>query len=1684
MTTANLSVGLDTSKAKAGLQQLKDELARVSTVAVAIDPTSIDQSIQNYLKQRTFKVKVNTRDLAAEVGNDLEVAINRKFASTTRTLGYNQAAFAGSLNAALNANFNNSGRRLLFDRAGLTGEIDAAIGAAFTRQHLLRINTEALTAEISGAAERGLAGHHVGVSGGGAASAALPVGALQAAIVQSLNPAMEELGKAAALLAGTANRIAGEGRAAPAGRGRASLRYSAKDDDSGATTSYAAPLEDSAKALADIKSANTAAKESAQALKDAQLMHKVTNLEMRETAASETADARDADQTMRDTLRYRRVFRTMQLQQARAAAAQEESEYAALQAEVDRRAKSTADTQSGARLLQDLKAKSAAAAVAQEESEYAALQAAADEAQASVIAVREGEAGVRKLRQQAADTEAAAAAEAAKEAEKARVAAEREQQRIAKENADMMAASSRETFRVRQRLAQQEAAEQIALQRQLAAEQAKALKDQMDAVRNAAIVDARKSYRGDGPQIAGAQAIASSSRFTPEQKQGYLGTSGLNLAARDLAEYQRQVKETATSHNLLASSAENAVKSAVRLALVYGVGSELVQGLREVFKVGKDVEYQLKFVSLLSDDAAVSTQKFNEAVRGTNATPTEAANALRGLAQNGLNVADSLQALPTILNLATVGEMNFEQAALSATGVMASFNLQLSDLPHIADVFSKAAAISNTSVAEMTESMKYASTVGELYHVKLEETAASLATLAQHNIVGTSAGTAYTQMLAKLYGATSTAKNILDSMGISATTSNGDLKDSVQLIGEVKSALSTLNDGAKVNFIEGVFGKRESKSIETLLGDFDGLKDRLDIVTNHVDGFADSMAHALNLETTTGRAKALLASFETSATTAFNNSSNGVQNLLDHLNEIARSKGFIDALNTTISSVVNLSRLLVDHGGTLLATVAIWGTSALALKALAAASKLEAEGTLILDVAIKGLGTSFRAMWAEATLGLTLVISLVAEYYALSQSTDAASEAQERYNQTLREQHDQSENSLKAMQDQIALNRRIIELQSQGMSLTKARAEAEKGAATTQVGSLADELKKHQDILAAENRKPQIDNKNPDNQYDQRVVDRESATISALGTKLDDLKRAASAKSDLDSTSWIIKRNEELTEFNRRIDDAIAKNAKLASSIGGMRLTNGSLPQDQDGFESALAERRSALNKQLGDLPDQTSGKAGLRSTQVDLHNEEEEIKRYIQFRKQLDDAKYNPKLFGEEVAAELSEQRELQASAELIKFKTDALEKLRAAYAKLPQNAQSRGALRDQIATLKQQVELENEDLDVKRRVAALNAQAKATLDQQASAKTLSDLSASTRLRNVEEDKKVSTQVTNPVDAARLNAELQVESEYRKAIAEAMAKQVDAQASLTALELDARLKADNEDQYNAAMALVEIAKKRVVTENEVIEALKTQRDLDSQSAGNTAAKDTLYSESAEYGFKKFWKDYTESGQTAAKTVQDAMKTTTDAMSTLLNTFVTKGKLDWRSFADSIATEALQILEKKEVSELLGMFASMGGNSGSDSSGYNGSQNNPSAYVGGSGSNTSWLSTAGSILSSIFLSENGNVMTGRGPLSLNKYANGGVATSPQLSIFGEGKTPEAYVPLPDGRSIPVTMAGGGSSGDGDNNVTVNVALSSNGQSQVETDASGKKAQQLGDAINNAITERLAKERRPGGLLYA
>lgn len=123
---------------------------------------------------------------------------------------------------------------------------------------------------------------------------------------------------------------------------------------------------------------------------------------------------------------------------------------------------------------------------------------------------------------------------------------------------------------------------------------------------------------------------------------------------------------------------------------------------------------------------------------------------------------------------------------------------------------------------------------------------------------------------------------------------------------------------------------------------------------------------------------------------------------------------------------------------------------------------------------------------------------------------------------------------------------------------------------------------------------------------------------------------------------------------------------------------------------------------------------------------------------------------------------------------------------------------------------------------------------------------------------------------------------------------------------------------------------------------------------------------------------------------------------------------------------------------------------------------------------------------------NGGIMSSSGSLPLMKYANGGVANKPQLALFGEGRMNEAYVPLPDGRSIPVTMTGDAQTtagaGQQINSVMIEINVANDGGSTTtgKSTGSGDSDDKLWDKmatrVKGVVMEVMANEKRPNGIL--
>lgn len=159
------------------------------------------------------------------------------------------------------------------------------------------------------------------------------------------------------------------------------------------------------------------------------------------------------------------------------------------------------------------------------------------------------------------------------------------------------------------------------------------------------------------------------------------------------------------------------------------------------------------------------------------------------------------------------------------------------------------------------------------------------------------------------------------------------------------------------------------------------------------------------------------------------------------------------------------------------------------------------------------------------------------------------------------------------------------------------------------------------------------------------------------------------------------------------------------------------------------------------------------------------------------------------------------------------------------------------------------------------------------------------------------------------------------------------------------------------------------------------------------------------------WKDIGAAGREAAQVIDNGLEGVVDSLADVVTGAAT-GRQAFKALAKSMLQDLARLISRLFVMYLLqsalGLLSGGGPSAGAIS-----------AAGGGGG-----LAAAGA---GGLQFANGGVMRGRmgKVLPFRSYASGGIARSPQIALFGEGRGAEAFVPLPDGRTIPVTMRGGG-----------------------------------------------------------
>lgn len=920
-------------------------------------------------------------------------------------------------------------------------------------------------------------------------------------------------------------------------------------------------------------------------------------------------------------------------------------------------------------------------------------------------------------------------------------------------------------------------------------------------------------------------------------------------------------------------------------------GASLSHGFIQAMKAGTEFAYQLTFVKALGGETAESVRGIGNAALELSKNglfgPVELANGLRTLSQAGLSAAESMKALPVVLDLATVGEMNMKDAAVTLVGVMTAFNLDKSDLTKIGDVFAKAAAVSQTSVEQMTQAMKTASVVGEQYGATMQDTATALTLLAKMNITGTAAGTSLRNMLKELYSPTEKAAKIMKDLGVSAQTASGELKPFPDVIFSMKKKLEEFNKASQVKILQGLFGERGAKEAVAMLSLTREEWDKLNKTISESGGFMREVSAELE-GTVKGSFKQAINTLQVSLIEAYNSTEGAAGQLAGKLKETFGSTQFKESLTTIVTGMLGITNALVTMAPALAVAAggwialraamigaAVWTSVSTALAGATLATQTlgaVAAGTATTLTGSTGILAAARMLPGVLGAAGASLIATTGLLGPLAIAIGAAGAAWYLFRDRTEETMNQSTAKVRTSTQEMISDLRKFQAEAGKLNAGTVRSRADAAFSATEATweSLAKDRKEAAKRFGLSERDLTGD-------FNEYALAAKATSTYNIFPVLDAIKKkSAEAAAQREAALGLLK----LAKKAEEDDLLIAKSAQVTSGTKNYEVGGGT--------SGGRADREAAKleNSVIQDL--EKRYQAELKT--VDAY--------YAKLEKiESTSAQYGIKT-KEEAESKITALTEEHWTKRLEKVSTmsDEMSALLGKSVKLSEaDAQKAktfvATAQEEINTLKEKIEWIKEEARLKAEGAAI----KFNKDID---KNNVDLTKELELAKAA----VYGKVSNPVERARNNAETLVSNRYAQMIQEAV---------------DARIQAEQSGNEAAIKATAER-----------LELLDQEVQTSKKYYGDQYAALAEYQQTGMYGWERFWEKYQEEAITAAKVVEGTLNSVTKNIEDAFSEMFTTGTLDFKKMTKAILADMGKLVAKMAVADLGNIITGKGKTSG------------------------------------------------------------------------------------------------------------------------------------------------------------
>lgn len=229
-----------------------------------------------------------------------------------------------------------------------------------------------------------------------------------------------------------------------------------------------------------------------------------------------------------------------------------------------------------------------------------------------------------------------------------------------------------------------------------------------------------------------------------------------------------------------------------------------------------------------ADNFESKLKDMGKSVRGVAAATefdaVQAGNAMKTLAQAGVQSEQAIALLPGVADLATTALTGMDEAvglavgSLNVMGMMSDKPEELArNMTRISDVMAYTANSAYMSLQDVGAAISAGGSFFRTASNDLNVMSGSLTALANNSIKGAEAGTHLRNIMTNLSAPTSRAAAALKKMNITTTDAAGNLLPLPKIIGQFNKAMAGMGDAEKNANIYDIFGKQNIAAVTALL---------------------------------------------------------------------------------------------------------------------------------------------------------------------------------------------------------------------------------------------------------------------------------------------------------------------------------------------------------------------------------------------------------------------------------------------------------------------------------------------------------------------------------------------------------------------------------------------------------------------------------------------------------------------------------------------------------------------------------------------------------------------------------------------------------------------------------------------------------------------------------------------------